>query len=460
MAAVAHRKHKEPNLLLERLIDQSGFGRAALARRVNQLAKLAGLSTAYDHTSTGNWTRRGMVPPAPVPSLIATALAEKLGRAVTPAEIGMGVPRLAPADIGLDYPRDASDAARVACEYWSTVDRRTLLSTGFSAAAYHTPFARWLIRPADATGARIGGPRVGRREVDELWQAADEARRWDSKYGGGSWRASSVLDCLQNRAAPLLAASYTEAVGRDLYAVTAELSRVAAWSALDVGHHDAAQRLFIQGLSLARAGGDVQLGSYILTTAALQVLLRGYPNEAVDMAQGAFERARKDAAPRVLAFTKLIEARAHARTGDARAAGSALAASEALLDQARPEQEPDWIGYFTHARLAADSTEIHRDLHNPKAALRWNAQAAMSAGDFTRSVGMRLAIVATAHLQAQELDQGLALGHQAVGILAHVESTRARGYVQDLVTALAPWQQETAVADFVHHARTELALAG
>ncbi|WP_329586920.1 hypothetical protein OG500_36955 [Kitasatospora sp. NBC_01250] len=93
-------------------------------------------------------------------------------------------------------------------------------------------------------------------------------------------------------------------------------------------------------------------------------------------------------------------------------------------------------------------------------ALRWNAQAAMSPGDFPRSVGMRLAIVATTHLQEQELEQGLPLGHQAVGILAHVESTRARGYVQDLVTALAPWQQETAVADFVHHARTELALTG
>ena len=372
----------------------------------------------------------------------------------------MGAPPPVPGDIGLDYPRDASDAARVACEYWSTVDRRNILTAGFSAAAYHAPFSRWLVRPADAGGGRVGGPRVGRREVEELWQAAEEARRWDSKYGGGSWRASSVLDCLRTRAAPLLAASCTEAVARDLHAVTAELSRVAAWSALDVGHHAAAQRLFVQGLSLARAGGDVQLGSYILTTMALQTLLRGYPEEAVDMAQGAHERARQHAAPRVLAFAKLIEARAHARGGDARAAATALTASESLLGRATPGQEPDWIGYFTHARLAADSVEIHRDLRNPKAALRWNAQAAMSAGDYTRSVGMRLAIVATTHLQERELEQGLALGCQAVTVLAHVQSTRARGYVQDLLAALAPWRRETAVTDFTHHARAQLALAG
>jgi hypothetical protein len=119
--------------------------------------------------------------------------------------------------------------------------------------------------------------------------------------------------------------------------------------------------------------------------------------------------------PRVLAFTKLIEARAHACENNPRAASQALKASEGLLDHAKDDNgdEPAWIDFYHHARLSADAAEVFRDLKNPKAALDWNKQAAaMPTGAFTRSVGMRLAIVATAHLQARDLDQGLDLGNQ------------------------------------------------
>uniref|UniRef100_A0AAU2AHQ1 Regulatory protein n=1 Tax=Streptomyces sp. NBC_00093 TaxID=2975649 RepID=A0AAU2AHQ1_9ACTN len=103
---------------------------------------------------------------------------------------------------------------------------------------------------------------------------------------------------------------------------------LAGWTAFDVGEHEVAQGHFIQALRLARAGGDVQLGCYVLTTMAIQTLMRGFASEAVDMAQGAFDRAQGQAVPRVLAFTKLIEARAHARENDPRAASRALKASE------------------------------------------------------------------------------------------------------------------------------------
>ncbi|MFF3068818.1 hypothetical protein [Kitasatospora sp. NPDC057936] len=136
---------------------------------------------------------------------------------------------------------------------------------------------------------------------------------------------------------------------------------------------------------------------------------------------------------RVLAFTKLIEARAHARDNNAKAASAALAASESLLDQARDGAgEPAWIDFYHHTRLSADAGEVFRDLKNPKAALAWNAQAAaMPTGVLTRSVGMRLAIVGTAHLQAKDLDQCLELGNQAVDILARVQSSRAKDDVHD-----------------------------
>ena len=342
------------------------------------------------------------------------------------------------------------------------MNRRDFLTgSSFAVSAFTTPVTRWLVTPADETAAHRGSVRVGAADLDELRDAADDARRWDSKYGGGNWKANSVTACLQERAVPLLNGSFNDGVGRQLFSVTAELSRLAGWTAFDVGQHDAAQRHFIQALRLARAGGDVQLGCYVLTTMAMQTLLRGFAGEAIDMTQGAFQRAKHEAAPRVLAFTKLIEARAHARDGNAKAASAALSASETLLGRGRDGgEEPTWIDFYHHARLSADAAEIFRDLKSPKAALAWNAQAAaMPPGVFTRSVGMRLAIVGTAHLQDRDLDHGLQLGHQAVDILARVQSSRALDYVREFNSALTPWRREPRVAEFLHRARTELAIA-
>ncbi len=403
-----------------------------------------------------------MIPDWPVPKLLAHAISERLGRPVQLAEIGMADAETPNAAVGLDFPRDPADAVRVATSFWSTVDRRDFLTgTGFAVSAFTTPVTRWLVTPSDDHAAHRGRGRVGTADLAELREAAEHARRWDSKYGGGNWKANSVTTCLRERAVPLLNGSFSDSVGRELFSVTAELSRLAGWTAFDVGQHDAAQRHFIQALRLARAGRDVELGCYVLTTMAMQALLRGFASEAIDMTQGAFQRAKGQAAPRVLAFTKLIEARAHARDNNPKAAPAALASSESLLDQTRDNTaEPAWIDFYHHARLSADAAEVFRDLKNPKAALAWNAQAAaMQLGVFTRSVGMRLAIVGTAHLQAKDLDQGLQFGHRAVDILARVQSTRALDYVREFNAALAPWRREPAVRELVQRTRTELQMA-
>ncbi|MER7980431.1 sporulation protein [Streptomyces sp. NPDC095817] len=462
------RRTRPPNADLARLIEASGASHKSLALRVNQLAHAAGIETDYSHTSVANWCRRGMTPKWPVPKLLSQAIGERLGRPVNLGEIGMGEAETIDASVGLDFPRDPADAVRVATSFWSSVNRRDFLAgsgfaaSAFTASAFTTPITRWLVTPADETADHRGGQQVGRADLDELRDAADDARRWDSKYGGGNWKANSVTECLDHRAGLLLQGSFSDEIGRELFSVTAELSRLAGWTAFDVGQHDAAQRHFIQALRLARAGGDVQLGCYVLTTMAMQSLMRGFASEAVDMAQGAFERAKGQAVPRVLAFTKLIEARAHARDKDAKAASKALKTSEDLLGQAKDDSgdEPAWIDFYAHSRLSADAAEIFRDLKNPKLALTWNQQAAaMPTGVFTRSVGMRLAIVGTAHVQARDLDHGLELGNRSVDILARVQSSRAKDYVREFSTALAPWRREPAVREFIHRTRKELGVA-
>ncbi|MEV4091127.1 hypothetical protein [Streptosporangium saharense] len=196
------------------------------------------------------------------------------------------------------------------------MNRRESNHVGFAAAAFTTPVTRWLVQPADP-GTAVGHTltrRVGAADIAELHEAAEHARRIDSKYGGFS-SGSTLAACLRERAIPLLKGTYSDAVGRRLFAVTAQLGRLAGYSAWDLGHQARAQRHYIQALRLARAAGDVALGGYVLASMSLRAELNGFCEDSVDMAQGAFERTRHNATPRTLAFFKLVEARAHYREG-------------------------------------------------------------------------------------------------------------------------------------------------
>lgn len=53
---------------------------------------------------------------------------------------------------------------------------------------------------------------------------------------------------------------------------------------------------------------------------SLQATYRGFGDEGVDLAQAALERNRGLATARTMSFFRLVEARAHARAGDAHAA--------------------------------------------------------------------------------------------------------------------------------------------
>ncbi|WP_369266103.1 sporulation protein [Streptomyces harbinensis] len=444
---------RSPNGNLAALIAASGASRKGIAHRVNQLAAAAGRPTAYTHTSVGNWID-GMTPRPPVPALLAQALGERLGRAVDVAEIGMAAPGRGPSG-GLEFPRNPAGAARAAADFWRDMHRRTFTTGAFAVAAYAVPVTRWLVQPDAPAPLRENGRQIGQQDLTELWNAAEQARQWDARYGGGNWRTSRVAEVLTTQAAPLLSGTGSQQVMDGVLSATAELARLTGWAAFDAGQHDLAQRHFIQALSLARAGGNAELGCYVLASMAVQTMRRGYPSEAIDMAQGAAERAGRGATPKVKAFARLIEARAHARTGDERSAARALSGCEQLLDAAREKEAPTYIDYFGPARMASDAVEIYRDLGKPAVAAGWDAQATMPAGH-TRAVGLRLSVTATAHLQAGDLEEGLAVGSRAVDILAGVASARAREYVDDIHTALTPWAREPRVRDWQARARRRL----
>ncbi|MFC8533028.1 sporulation protein [Streptomyces sp. NPDC057249] len=388
------------------------------------------------------------------------------------------------------------------------------LAGSFSVSAYATPASRWLISPADpsvartpatvggqppgahgapgahspagapaqpgtpaspaqATGTATGhsllipaqpGPesgadasalRVGHSDVSKLREAAQDARRWDSKYGGGDWRSSMVPECLRVDAAPLLLGSYSDEVGRALFGAAAELTRLAGWMAFDTGQQEAAQRYYIQALRLARAAADVPLGGYVLASMSLQATYRGFADEGVDLAQAAVERNRGLATARTMSFFRLVEARAHAKANDAPAAGAALKASESWLERSREgDADPAWLGFYSYDRFAADAAECHLDLKAPRQVRRFTEQAlSRPTEEFVRSHGLRLVVSAVAELESGNLDAACAAGTRAVEVAGRISSARTTEYVRDLLHRLEPYGDEPRVVELRERAR-------
>ncbi|AVV41869.1 MFS transporter [Streptomyces sp. ID05-04B] len=465
------REQRGPNEKLGAVLALAGISNAGLARRVNDLGAQRGLTLRYDKTSVARWVSKGMVPQGAAPHLIAAAIGQKLGRPVPLHEIGLADADPAP-EVGLAFPRDVGQAVRSATDLYrlDLAGRRAgsggiwqSLAGSFAVSAYATPASRWLITPADSSVARdvhllegSGAPlKVGHSDVQKLREAAEDARRWDSKYGGGDWRSSMVPECLRVEAAPLLLGSYSDEVGRALFGASAELTRLAGWMAFDTGQQEAAQRYYIQALRLARAAADVPLGGYVLASMSLQATYRGFGDEGVDLAQAALERNRGLATARTMSFFRLVEARAHARAGDAHAAGAALKASEGWLERSRDgDHDPSWLGFYSYDRFAADAAECYRDLKAPRQVRRFTEQAlSQPTEEFVRSHGLRLVVSAVAELESGNLDAACEQGVRAVEVAGRISSARTTEYVKDLLHRLEPYGDEPRVVELRERAR-------
>ncbi|MEU5307649.1 MFS transporter [Streptomyces sp. NPDC021562] len=465
------REQRGPNEKLGAVLALAGISNAGLARRVNDLGAQRGLTLRYDKTSVARWVSKGMVPQGAAPHLIAAAIGQKLGRPVPLHEIGLADADPAP-EVGLAFPRDVGQAVRSATDLYrlDLAGRRAgtggiwqSLAGSFAVSAYATPASRWLITPADSSVAReaigaegAGAPlKVGHSDVQKLREAAEDARRWDSKYGGGDWRSSMVPECLRVEAAPLLLGAYSDEVGRALFGASAELTRLAGWMAFDTGQQEAAQRYYIQALRLARAAADVPLGGYVLASMSLQATYRGFGDEGVDLAQAAVERNRGLATARTMSFFRLVEARAHARAGDAPAAGAALKAAEGWLERAREgDNDPSWLGFYGYDRFAADAAECYRDLKAPRQVRRFTEQAlSKPTEEFVRSHGLRLVVSAVAELESGNLDAACEQGVRAVEVAGRISSARTTEYVKDLLHRLEPYGDEPRVVELRERAR-------
>jgi hypothetical protein len=382
----------------------AGFSHQGLARSLNDLGRARGLTgLRYDHCAVLRWVS-GQRPRDPVPALLAELFSLRLGRPVSPEDLGIPTETT---PIHLDH------LARAFCPPWREVvttvtalwradveRRRFLLDSGFAVGAGSAgALGRLTAPPRGGSAAASGGRQIGAADVAAIRAVTRSFGELDNRFGGGEVRAA-VVKYLDTGVTPLLRdGTYGEAAGRSLASAAAELTRLAGWMAYDLERHGLAQRYLIQALGLARGAGDHGLGGEILAGMSHQAVYIGHPRHGVDLARAAQHSARRAAIPSLLAEAHVLEAHAHAALGDGGACASSLHEAEVAFDRRVPGEEPEWIGYFDEAYLSAKFAQCFRDLGDGARAVRHARRSLDMDGRYVRGRMFNLTLLASAHIQ-------------------------------------------------------------
>jgi hypothetical protein len=295
--------------------------------------------------------------------------------------------------------------------------------------------------------ASVLGARVDHAVVDDLERVADARRRLDDALGGGSLLPATRED-LRLVIALLRSSSYTEEVGRRLYAVAAEFSRLAGWLAFETQQHALAQRYFLAGLRAAHLSGDRAVGANILGFMSAQATFSDKPTDAVLLAESALNGAR-ELTPGVEAATWARLARGAAYAGDAATWQRAQDRAFDLRTRVVPENEPSWIYFFTAQHMHGLAGQALLALGRPADAERHfrDAIALLDSG-FTRERAEWQCWMATARVSAGSVEQACATAREAATMIRRLNSPRVLQQLVEFRQAAEPYASSAAVREF------------
>ncbi len=297
-------------------------------------------------------------------------------------------------------------------------------------------------------------------DVDAIRDATVMFGNYDYKFGGGRPKPL-VAKFLEIEVLPHLPhVSPTDPVGREYFREVAALTRLAGWTAYDAGAHGQAQRYLTQAFRLAKAAGDKALCARILAGMSHQANFLGHYQLAVDLATAAHQGAMGYLTPTSAALCLAMKARAHASLGQEAEATAALLAAERQHAQSEPANDPVWIRYFDCAELHAEFAHCFRDLNKPELA-NHHAVASIreSSNLYVRSLSFCRTVLATSHLQNNDLEEALVIASGVVDTAATLQSSRVLSYIADLRARLAAvCANDPIVREFNEYADAQLSL--
>lgn len=452
------------NDTLAELISEAGYSEGGLARRVNELGLAhEGLRLTYDYSAVYRWVVKGQRPEPPVPSLIAQALSERLGRRVMPSDFGM-TDEASLAARALTYSSDVTATVDTILELGRTelkgkrVERRRVMAAPFVLAAAAAPSRDWLLSTLDETTGEDGPRRIGMRQVDGIRQMFKIMQEMDVMRGGGHARVA-LVEYLSGYVLPLVQRKHDqEAVELALYEAAAEQAYLVGWMAYDDGQHGLAQRYLIQSLRLAGASKNKVLGAHVLAGMSDQANLLGYPEEALSLARVGQRGITINDSPACLADLQILEARALAAlVRDGRPKGSvseAVRRAEATFQHVRPENEPEWARFIDPAYLFGEAAHCFRDIADTAQIDRFAGESAAEAARQRRARrgALSQAALVAGDLMRNEVERAAVRGQTVVALAESVESSRCVQTVRDLTKRFKPYGQVPEVKAFQQRA--------
>ncbi|AUS80798.1 hypothetical protein C1701_23375 [Actinoalloteichus sp. AHMU CJ021] len=194
--------------------------------------------------------------------------------------------------------------------------------------------------------------RIGRSEVEQVKLMTSTLATSENLYGGGM--AGEAGAAHLRWASQLLDAQASTAVRAGIFEAVGNLAGVVAFSAFDVGNHDAATRCFRFGLWCAEQGGCWELRAATLADLARQAIYLGNVDEALSSIEFAQVRADRLTAT-ARAMIGNVRARLLAVLGRDDEARAEVDRADAHFAERQPEADRPWLVYYDEAEHAGSS---------------------------------------------------------------------------------------------------------
>lgn len=212
-------------------------------------------------------------------------------------------------------------------------------------------------------------------------------------------------------------------------AAVSEVAGLAGWLYWDMHELGSARRHYHIALEQAqRASGDSMLTAYMLGSLASFVVMQdGAADEGIVLIRQAAEVSEGESPATGDAWLACIEAVAHASAGNDVQSWRALDRAEVAIGRAAAEDPPPWpwVFPFDAGKIATHRLTCAVRLRRPDIAYAAAADLSVSLATGHRKQGaLALLDLACAHVQAQEVEEGLRVATTAIDLAATTRSER------------------------------------
>lgn len=417
--------HHPQNDRLRTLIRDAHMTYADLARAVRRAAAEIGVVRRTNSSAVAHWVA-GTMPDEQTVPLLAEVLSRRLGRQVTPLDMGMQ-PRVdAGQELGLSLETDPVESLAQLAR--ADLGRRAFLANAaYSVAAAALPLSSVTEARARTARARAGG-RAGKPEIDAVHEMTQMLIEVDERHGGPHGR-KAVVQYLTSDVASLCQARFaTTEQHREMLSAAADVAYLAGWKAYDAGEHSLAQRYYLQTYSLATDAGDPVQAAFVLRVMAHNGIDVERPEYTVDLAERAWELVKSRTGPATQALYLVALARAHAYASNPTVARRELdQAWQAVLngtDAELPRHARLWG--TPRSRVASHTAKSLALLSDYGAAEKSHLRAARSylKQDRPRIGGLSLASAAKMQFRQGHVEKACMSWNRALDVLDGVTSAR------------------------------------